>query len=143
MNQNGANTYFSPGTIDNTAGTITGVAGAITTPGQTVSSPGVFATIQMTAKSVEGTSLLDLSSVIVGDINGDPVSVMVSDGSVTVTLYPDWDVNCDGHVNVLDMIRVGQHWGETGTPHWIREDVNRDGSVNVLDMILIGQHWTG
>jgi len=41
------------------------------------------------------------------------------------------------------MIRVGQHWGETGTPHWVREDVNRDGSVNVLDMILIGQHWTG
>jgi len=143
LSQGGANTYFSPGTIDNTAGTITGVAGAITTPGQTVSSPGVFATIQMTAKSVEGTSLLDLSSVIVGDINGNPVSVMVSDGSVTVTLYPDWDVNCDGHVNVLDMIRVGQHWGETGTPHWIREDVNRDGSVNVLDMILIGQHWTG
>jgi|GEM_PF-2019750 len=143
LSQDGTDTYFSPGTIDNTAGAITGVAGAITTPGQTVSSPGVFATIHMTAQSVEGTSLLDLSNVIVGDINGNPVSVIVSDGSVTVTPYPDWDVNCDGHVNVLDMIRVGQHWGETGTPHWVREDVNRDGSVNVLDMILIGQHWTG
>ena len=143
LSQGGADTYFSPGTIDNTAGTITGVAGAITTPGQTVSSPGVFATIHMTAQSVEGTSLLDLSNVIVGDINGNPVSVIVSNGSVTVTTYPDWDVNRDGHVNVLDMIRVGQHWGETGTPHWVREDVNSDGSVNVLDMILIGQHWTG
>jgi len=143
LSQNGADTYFSPGTIDNNAGTITGVAGAIITPGQTVSSPGVFATIHMTAKSVEGTSPLNLSNVIVGDINGNPVPVTVNNGSVTVTPYPDWDVNCDGHVNVLDMIRVGQHWGETGTPHWIREDVNRDGSVNVLDMIVIGQHWTG
>jgi hypothetical protein len=53
------------------------------------------------------------------------------------------DINGDGHVNVLDMIRIGQHWGETGSPGWIPEDVNNDGSVNVLDMIVIGQHWTG
>ena len=84
LKQGGANTYFSPRTIDNTAGTITGVAGAITTPGQTMSSPGVFATIQMTAKSADGTSPLDLSNVIVGDINGNPVSITVNDGSVTV-----------------------------------------------------------
>ena len=60
LNQNGASTYFSPGTIDNTAGTITGVAGAIITPGETVSTPGTFATIQMTAKSTSGTSPLNL-----------------------------------------------------------------------------------
>ena len=88
LKQNGASTYFSPGTIDNTAGTITGVAGAITTPGQTVSSPGVFATIQMTAKSVEGTLPLDISNVIVGDINGNPVSITVNDGSVTIGVSP-------------------------------------------------------
>jgi hypothetical protein len=57
--------------------------------------------------------------------------------------YPDWDVNADGKINVLDMIRIGQHWGETGQTGWIPEDVNNDGSVNVLDMILVGQHWTG
>jgi outer membrane protein assembly factor BamB len=57
--------------------------------------------------------------------------------------YPDWDVNKDGQVNVLDMIGVGQKFGQTGTPGWIREDVNKDGEINVLDMILIGQHWTG
>ena len=60
-----------------------------------------------------------------------------------VTVCPDWDVNLDLSVNVLDMTLVGQHWGETGAAHWIREDVNRDGAINVLDMILIGQHWTG
>lgn len=140
LSQDGASTYFNPGVIDNTAGTITGVAGTITTPGETVSTPGVFATIRMTAKSVEGTSPMDLSGVIVGDINGDPVSIMVNDGTVTITTCIG-DVNGDGTVNVLDMIRIGQHWEETGTPGWIPEDVNRDGAINVLDMILIGQHW--
>ncbi|HIE31699.1 MAG TPA: tandem-95 repeat protein [Methanosarcinales archaeon] len=140
LNQDGASTHFSPGTIDNTTGTIAGVAGVITTPGATVSAPGVFATIQMTAKSVGGTSPLDLSSVIVGDINGTAVSIMVNDGTVTITTCIG-DVNGDGNVNVLDMIRVGQHWGETGTPGWIPEDVNKDGEINVLDMIVIGQHW--
>jgi outer membrane protein assembly factor BamB len=52
-----------------------------------------------------------------------------------------WDVNGDGLVNVLDMILVGQHFGESGSPGWINADVNGDGQVNVLDMIVIGQHW--
>ncbi len=41
------------------------------------------------------------------------------------------------------MIRVGQHWAETGARGWIREDINQDGSVSVLDATLVGQHWTG
>jgi hypothetical protein len=56
---------------------------------------------------------------------------------------PDWDVNLDGAVNVLDMISLGQHWAESGSTGWIREDINKDGLVNTLDSILIGQHWTG
>ena len=76
----------------------------------------------------------------------------VSDGQLTdsedvtitvVQLYEDWDVNGDGAANVLDMVLVGQFWGETGLTGWIREDANEDGTVNVLDMIIIGQYWTG
>jgi hypothetical protein len=76
----------------------------------------------------------------------------VSDGELTdtedvtitvVQLYEDWDVNGDGAANVLDMVLVGQHWGETGLTGWIREDANEDGTINVLDMIVIGQHWSG
>ena len=76
----------------------------------------------------------------------------VSDGELTdseditiavVQLYEDWDVNGDGTANVLDMVLVGQHWGETGVTGWIREDANEDGAVNVLDIIIVGQHWTG
>jgi hypothetical protein len=76
----------------------------------------------------------------------------VSDGELTdaedvnitvAQLYPDWDVNGDGATNVLDMVLVGQCWGEAGLTGWILEDTNEDGAVNVLDMIIIGQRWTG
>jgi len=64
--------------------------------------------------------------------------------SLLVTVaYAAWDVNMDGAVNVLDLISVSQHMGETGTPGWIRQDVNDDGVINVLDDVIIGQHWTG
>jgi hypothetical protein len=80
------------------------------------------------------------------------VHFQVSDGEltdsedITITViqpYPDWDINGDSDTNVLDMVLVGQHWGETGLTGWILEDTNEDGVINVLDMIIIGQHWTG
>jgi hypothetical protein len=231
LSQGGAVTYFNPGDLNNTTGSISGVAGAIITPGQTVSTSGTLATITLTAGTTSGTCSLTLSGVVVGDANGQPVTVSVvsgqviinqapvldpigdqsveegelleitvsatdadddpmtfsadnlpdgadfdpetqtfswtprynqagiyavdfevSDGELTdsenisitvVKPYEDWDVNGDGSTNVLDMILVGQHWGETGLAGWARADANEDGSVNVLDMIIIGQHWTG
>ena len=143
LTQGGANTYFMSGTIDNTAGTISGSACAVITPGATVSGQGVFATITFTADAINGDTPITLSDVIVGDAGGDPVAVEVTNGSVTVSPGLIGDVNGDGHVNVLDLVLIGQHWGETGTPGWIPEDVKVDGVINVLDMVLIGQHWTG
>jgi hypothetical protein len=76
----------------------------------------------------------------------------VSDGDLTdsedvvitvIQLYDNWDVNGDSDANVLDMVLVGQHWGESGLTGWILEDTNEDGNVDVLDIIIIGQHWTG
>ena len=84
LNQGGASTYFSAGTIDNIAGTITGIAGAITTPGETVSAQGVFATVTFTADAVNGDTPITLSDVIVGDAGGIEVDVGVTGGSVTV-----------------------------------------------------------
>ena len=84
LSQGGAGTFFMAGTIDNVAGTITGMAGAITTPGATVSTAGVFATVTFTADASAGTSDIDLSNVLVADINADPVAIEVTDGSVTV-----------------------------------------------------------
>ncbi len=55
--------------------------------------------------------------------------------------YPAWDVNEDNTVNYLDMILVGNRYGDSGIPGWIREDINGDGTVNYLDMIEIGNHY--
>ena len=88
LSQNGASTYFSPGTIDNVSGDISGVAGAITTPGQVVSTSGTFAVITLTASTSGGTSTLTLSNVVVGDINGQPVQVNVVSGQVSINPMP-------------------------------------------------------
>jgi hypothetical protein len=83
LNQDGASTFFDPGTIDNAAGTITGVAGAIIGGGVPVSGSGTFATVSFTAKMVDGTSPLDLSNVVVGDSAGEVPST-ANDGNVIV-----------------------------------------------------------
>lgn len=81
-----------------------------------------------------------------GFVGVDSFTFKVNDGeydsniaTVTITVLSIADVDADGSVNVLDIVLVGQHWGETGEPYWLREDVNRDGSINVLDMIIIAQ----
>ena len=58
-------------------------------------------------------------------------------------IYPDWDVNMDKSVNILDMVMIGQIWGAMGPPGWIPADANKDGIINVLDLIMVGQYWTG
>ena len=75
LGQGGASTFFNSGKIDNQAGTVAGVFGAITSPGESVSTQGAFATITLTAKTQGESWPLSLSDVIVGDMNGNPVSV--------------------------------------------------------------------
>ena len=62
--QNGANTYFIPGTINNNTGIVTGVACVAIGNGQSISNPGIFAVITMTTMTSTGTSTLNLSNVI-------------------------------------------------------------------------------
>jgi hypothetical protein len=112
-----------------------------------------------TWSAVSGTLPVGLSLNSTGVISGTPmaaggptsVTFQVTDStsvivtkSLSITVaYAGWDVNTDGSVNVLDLVLVAQHSGETGSAGWEREDVNADGTVNILDLILIGQHWTG
>ena len=87
----------------------------------TYTQPGTY-TVTLTVRDNDGLASSISKSIIVSNIG---------------------DVNGDGSVNVLDVIRVGQHFGETGEPGWIPEDLNKDGVINVLDIIIIGQNWTG
>jgi chaperone required for assembly of F1-ATPase len=86
--QGGGSTYFMPGTINNITGSVTGVAGTITTPGKTVSTTGTLAVITLTAGTSKATSTLTLSNVIVGDINGQSVSVSMVNSQVSIDHTP-------------------------------------------------------
>jgi hypothetical protein len=108
---------------------------------------GVFITINFAVDggASPGVYDMDLEDDLRDGTSAVIPGVMVNDGTVEVSspCANDPDVNDDGNINVLDMIRVGQHWGETGPDGWIPEDITCDGTIDVLDMILIGQNWTG
>jgi hypothetical protein len=88
LKQNGANTFFAPGNIDNNLGSISGVSGAIISPGNSASSPGNLAVIKLVAKSIEGTCSFALSSVVVGDINGQSLPIGTTDAIVKINKPP-------------------------------------------------------
>jgi hypothetical protein len=63
----------------------------------------------------------------------------------TFSLSPNWDINYDGVVTILDLVLVSNHYGETGDNGWIREDVDNNGVVQALDIVLVsgnfGESW--
>jgi len=96
--QNGANTLFNPGTIDNVAGVVTHVWGNIlNTSGapKNVSTSGTFAIINITASNTAaGPSPLALIckppiSVLVSDPGGNAVPISVINGTVKVNRAPE------------------------------------------------------
>lgn len=88
LTQNGASTFFIPGVIDSETGKITGAAGAIITPGQVVSTGGTFAIINLVKSMNDKACLLDLSNVVVGDIEGNPLPVDVIDTTINQNHSP-------------------------------------------------------
>jgi hypothetical protein len=80
----GGSTLFLPGTIDNSGGTISFTADAFLGPGPGVSGSGTLADISFQALG-PGTSLIDLSNVILLDSNlGEIAEFTTTSGSVTV-----------------------------------------------------------
>ena len=57
-------------------------------------------------------------------------------------LPSDWDINCDGQCNILDLVMVSNHYGATGSDGWIREDMDNNGVINVLDIGLISNYYS-
>ena len=57
---------------------------------------------------------------------------------ILYNLHP-WDVNSDGTIDILDLVLVAQHFGES-PPTESRADVNNDGEVDISDLVLVGSH---
>lgn len=56
-------------------------------------------------------------------------------------VFPRYDVNEDGVVDVNDLILVGQYLNKLVPLNYPRTDVNMDGQVNILDISIVAQHF--
>lgn len=81
--QDGENTIFNSGSIDNKAGEVTGTYGFIVGKAN-ISNPGVFISISFGSQDVDDRCTLCLSNVIVSNFTGSQIPVTIVDGSVIV-----------------------------------------------------------
>jgi Dockerin type I domain/CARDB len=71
----------------------------------------------------------------------------VNAGSVVYVLFPGQagpgDVNADGKVNILDMVRIAIKFGMTyPNVGWDpNADINSDGKINILDIVVVAIHY--
>ena len=51
------------------------------------------------------------------------------------------DVNADGTISILDLVRIAADLGATSTADQpLNSDVNADGTVNILDLVFVANH---
>ena len=137
LKTDGGSTFFQSGRIDNAAGKITGlIAGRISEGG--VSGSGSVLQVRFKAKS-EGETELALQNFLFGSdteesIPAGPLEIRITVEERLLT----GDVNRDGVVNILDLIRVARQLGKRVPPN-SPVDINGDGVVNIFDLTLVAQ----
>ena len=137
LKADGGTTFFQSGSIDNGAGKITGlIAGRISEGG--VSGSGSVLQVRFEAKT-KGETKLALENFLFGSVAEESIPAGPREVHITVEerLLPG-DVNRDGVVNILDLIRVAQQLGQRVSPD-SPVDVNGDGIVNIFDLTLVAQ----
>lgn len=78
------------------------------------------------------------------------IQASVSDGKTSVTqnstiyinnVYPRYDVNENGIVDIGDLVTIGQHFNENTGIQYPRYDVNKDSVVDIADITITAQHF--
>ena len=90
---------------------------------------GTLATITFEVVALKA-SLLTLS-VTLSDSNGERLLPVVKYARV---MEPQWDVNGDGSVDILDLSFIAARFGQTGQT---QADINRDEVVDIKDLVLV------
>jgi len=65
----------------------------------------------------------------------------VTSSNLSFWMPPNWDIDGNGVVSILDIVLVSNQYGSTGGNGWIRQDVDNNGVVNVLDIGLVSNHY--
>ena len=84
-----------------------------------------------------GTFFYEVAAVFTGDVESDAVGIEVTLENPCVATG---DINADGSVNVLDVVKAVAFALETMIPtddEFCQADMNADGTVNVLDVVQI------
>ena len=133
----GGSTFFQAGRIDNASGKITGLSAA-RLGDRGVSGSGTVVQVRFKAKS-QGETRLALQNALFATGAEESITAVPLEIRFNVEKrLPSGDVNRDGIVNILDLIRVAQQLGERVSAN-SAEDVNGDGVVNILDLTLVAQ----
>ena len=133
FSQYGANTYFFITKIDNQSGVVYNIVDVILGK-YNISTPGTFAIINVTAIST-GPSNLNLSNVKIASPEAQPVPLSTINQSVNS--YSISDINGDWTTDLMDIVSVSQHFGETTYYPYPSYDANKDRAVDILDLILV------
>ena len=88
--QNGANTIFNGGVMDDTSGKVNNIYGSILGP-YNVTTVGALIVIDFTAIGSSGTSIVNISDIIISDQAGYPVAFNLTNGSVIINSPPVLD----------------------------------------------------
>ncbi len=141
LKSDGGATFFRRGGIDNTNGKITGFSAARITSGG-ASGSGSVLQVRFKAKS-DGETKMALQNFLFGSVTEESIPATPLEIHITVEeRLLTGDVNRDGVVNILDLIRVAQQLGKSIPPN-SSADVNGDGVVNILDLTLVAQGIAG
>ncbi len=133
----GSVTSFKKGTIDNQSGEIIGLSETILN-GNSVSGTGLLMSVTFTAKAGGETQLV-LNNFQLTSNTGQAIPAGPHEIVLVLQDKLIWDVNGDGHVNILDIVLVAQNLGQS-TSVSPQADVNSDGAINILDLVLVAQH---
>jgi len=140
LKKDDAKTFFLKGAIDNTDGKITGL-GAVSLSRDGVSGTGRLLSLIFVAKTV-GEAQVTLTNQYAGSSDLVPISMSISEFvfNVEERIFPPWDVNQDGEVNILDLMHVAQYLRENPSVN-PQSDVDGDGTIGILDLITVAQHF--
>jgi PGF-pre-PGF domain-containing protein len=83
LDQDGANTLFSAGTIDNSQGTVTDVY-ALILGKSNITTPGIFVNIDLVALNNSGTCTFEMSNVIISNSAGQSLPITVINGNADI-----------------------------------------------------------
>ena len=83
--------------------------------------------------AVAAYEILEDGRILASGYNGNTISALI----LAPSNPPFGDINSDCRVNVNDLLRVINDWGQVTSP----ADLDRDGLVGLSDLVIVVTHW--